>query len=276
MFGLTGTHHQGASEAIRWAAETYRDGLTVSTRFGPEAAVVLHMATSVSPNTTVIWIDGESIPTSTREYASILANAIGFKLHTVRPKLSRFQIEKKFGALWESSSVSSQRLLTMLEQTEPMMRALTSVGAKAVIAGSRVNNSISADRNSMLKWQHGVVKVCPLLGWSDVELLDYLFRHNLPLHPFLQQRENKVPVASSRIISNKPPTAARNGARRVMRTAETEESSSSNSNSNSRKAKANPTNGISNSQEQEIKNPNQQEPVFWRIVHLLKTWKPWP
>jgi len=199
----TGNHQSGAASVIAWAYERYGRGLVVSTSFGEEAAAVLHMATRVTPNMTVLWIDNSAVSPSTRAHATALTNRLGLNLKVVRPALSRARLEQKFGP---PIMAASKRLYKMIETIEPMMRGLADAGATAVVAGYRGH-----PEQPVLKKQHGVVKVCPLLGWSKEELLQYSQTHDLPLHPLMQPRHSLMHVLDNRSL---PPTASRGSARK--------------------------------------------------------------
>ena len=49
--------HMTAEERVRWAVETFGDGLVMSSSFGIESAVMLHLVTRIAPQIPVIFID---------------------------------------------------------------------------------------------------------------------------------------------------------------------------------------------------------------------------
>ena len=50
---------------IQWAACTFGDGLVLSTSFGIQAALMLHLATQVVPDLPVVWVDTGYLPSET-------------------------------------------------------------------------------------------------------------------------------------------------------------------------------------------------------------------
>ena len=58
-----------ASTLVEWSAETFGDGLVMSTSFGIQAAVMLHLVTKVVPNVPVIWVDTGYLPAETYKFA---------------------------------------------------------------------------------------------------------------------------------------------------------------------------------------------------------------
>jgi phosphoadenosine phosphosulfate reductase len=50
---------------VAWAADTFGDGLVMSTSFGIQSAALLHLATRVKPNLPVVWVDTGYLPAET-------------------------------------------------------------------------------------------------------------------------------------------------------------------------------------------------------------------
>ena len=42
---------------VRWTVEKYGDGAALTTSFGIQSAVMLHMVTAIKPDMPVIWVD---------------------------------------------------------------------------------------------------------------------------------------------------------------------------------------------------------------------------
>jgi phosphoadenosine phosphosulfate reductase len=51
-----------ATELVRWSHETFGSGLVMSTSFGIQSAVMLHLVTQVVPDVPVIWVDTGYLP----------------------------------------------------------------------------------------------------------------------------------------------------------------------------------------------------------------------
>ena len=54
---VTDLDKASAEERVRWAVETFGDGLVMTTSFGIQAAVMLHLVTRIAPRIPVIFID---------------------------------------------------------------------------------------------------------------------------------------------------------------------------------------------------------------------------
>ena len=67
---LTGA---SATDVVKWAAQTFPEGLIMTTSFGIQSAVMLHLVTSVIPDIPVVWIDTGYLPEETYRFAEDLA-----------------------------------------------------------------------------------------------------------------------------------------------------------------------------------------------------------
>ena len=74
-----------------------------------------------------------------------------------------------------------------MRKLEPLGRALA--GKSAWITGLRAAQSPTRRDLQVLEYDkaHGLIKINPLVDWSDEELASYAARHQLPLHPLYEQ-----------------------------------------------------------------------------------------
>ena len=71
-----------AQERVQWAVDTYGDGLVLTTSFGIQAAVMLHLVTRIAPKIPVIFIDtGYHFP-ETYRFAAELTKKLDLNLKT--------------------------------------------------------------------------------------------------------------------------------------------------------------------------------------------------
>jgi phosphoadenosine phosphosulfate reductase len=68
-----------------------------------------------------------------------------------------------------------------------MQRALRELEARAWITGLRRQQARSREGLGVLALQNGVMKVQPIIDWTDREVYQYLMKHDLPYHPLWEQ-----------------------------------------------------------------------------------------
>jgi phosphoadenosine phosphosulfate reductase len=176
-----------AEAVVRWAAETFGDGLVVSTSFGIHSAAMLHLATREVPDIPVVWVDTGYLPPETYRFAEALTARLELNLHVAQSPLSPARMEALHGRLWASGEVADLDRYHRIRKVEPMQRALDELGATAWLAGLRADQTDHRRRLPRVGAQGGRAKVHPILPWSTREVYAYLKRHDLPLHPLFER-----------------------------------------------------------------------------------------
>lgn len=176
-----------ATRMVEWAAETFQDGLVMSTSFGIQSAVMLHLVTSVVPTIPVIWVDTGYLPAKTYRFAEQLSDRLQLNLKVYQSPISPARMEALHGQLWSKDDVESLNVYDQMRKVEPMQRALRELGATAWLAGLR---SDQTDHRSTLRWvnrQRGLYKILPILDWHAKTVYEYLQAHDLPYHPMFDE-----------------------------------------------------------------------------------------
>jgi phosphoadenosine phosphosulfate reductase len=176
-----------AQGVVEWSARTFGDGLVMSTSFGIQSAVLLHLATGVKPDLPVVWIDTGYLPPETYRFAEELTSSLDLDLRVYQSPLSPARMEALHGRLWERDDVESLDRYDRVRKVEPMQRALDELGATAWLAGLRADQTEHRKSLGVVGRQGGRFKVLPLLGWTARDVHRYLKRHDLPAHPFFER-----------------------------------------------------------------------------------------
>ncbi len=171
---------------VKWATETFQDGLVMSTSFGIQAAVMLHLVTRVVPDIPVIWVDTGYLPVETYQFAEQLTERLKLNLKVYQSPLSPARMEALYGRLWEQDNVEALNLYDKLRKVEPMQRALTELKATAWLAGLRADQTHHRKTLRPVGAQSGRYKVHPILSWNSRDIYQYLNAHDLPYHPYFE------------------------------------------------------------------------------------------
>ncbi len=171
-----------ASERIRWAHEQFGNGLILSTSFGIQSAVMLHLVTAQIPDIPVIFVDTGYLFPETYRFAEELTQRLNLNLKTYLPGQSAACQEAIYGKLWEQG-IEGLKKYNQINKIEPMNRAVKELGAKAWLSGLRRNQSTTRENRKVVEQQNQITKIYPIIDWSDKDIYDYLTQHNLPYHP---------------------------------------------------------------------------------------------
>ena len=162
-----------ASKIVRWAVETFGEGLCITASF--QDAVLIDVATKVKPDIEVVFIDTLDHFPETYETVERVRARYDLDLRIVRvpePEVPfhvtdpvRCCSDAKVAALDEALAGKTAWL-------SGLRRAEASTRAEAPI--------VSLDRR-------GLVKVNPIATWSDLDVTGYVAVNDVPYNPLLDQ-----------------------------------------------------------------------------------------
>lgn len=171
-----------APERIKWAQIQYGERMVLSTSFGIQSAVMLHLLTEQIPDIPVVFIDTGYLFPETYRFAETLTKRLRLNLKTYLPLQSAAQQEATYGKLWEQGLEGLDRY-NKINKIEPMNRAVTELRANAWISGLRRQQSSSRTGRPFSEKQNKIWKIYPILDWTDRDIYNYLQENDLPYHP---------------------------------------------------------------------------------------------
>ncbi|WP_202907968.1 phosphoadenylyl-sulfate reductase [Rubripirellula obstinata] len=176
-----------AEHLMQWAAEEFGDSLAVSTSFGIQSAVTLHMATQIMPNVPVIWVDTGYLHEETYQYATTLTRRLGLNLKVYESALSPSQMESRLGRLWESENLEDLNKYDQIRKVEPMNRALAELNVHGWVSGLRADQTDFRKHLPPIKRTGTRYRIYPILEWTTRDVYRYQQQHHLPQHPLFEQ-----------------------------------------------------------------------------------------
>lgn len=171
-----------AAERMSWLHEQFGSRLVLSSSFGLQAAVMLHLVSKHAPQIPVVWLDTGYLFPETYKYAEKLIDQLGVDVQVYQPKLSAARQEALYGKLWEQGEEGNAKY-GLINKVEPMNRALLDLNADIWISGLRRSHSSTRADRAFAEQQKKTLKVYPILDWADAQVSAYFYDHNLPKHP---------------------------------------------------------------------------------------------
>jgi len=158
--------------------------MVMSTSFGMQSAVLLHMATRIFPDIKVVWIDTGYLHTETYHFAKHLTRRLNLNLHVYQSDMSAARMEALHGQLWAKDD-NANRVYGVVRKVEPMTRALSELRAVALLSGVRGGQTDHRKSLGRLTYVSGQrhYRIHPLLHWSAADVDAYIAQHGLPYHP---------------------------------------------------------------------------------------------
>ncbi|MBE0364259.1 phosphoadenosine phosphosulfate reductase [Pseudoalteromonas ulvae UL12] len=175
-----------AEERVAWALENLPDTHFLSSSFGIQAAVMLHLLTSQQSDIPVVLTDTGYLFPETYQFIDTLTERLSLNLKVYRSEHSPAWQEAKYGKLWEQDEQGIKKY-NQLNKVEPMTRALNDLNAGTWYSGlRRAQSSTRADKN-IVELSRGTVKFYPIIDWNNRDVYQYLTKHELPYHPLWEQ-----------------------------------------------------------------------------------------
>ncbi|MCK7546056.1 phosphoadenylyl-sulfate reductase [Marinobacter bryozoorum] len=177
-----------AAEArIEWALAALPGQFVLSSSFGVQAAVLLHMATRIKPDLPVLLVDTGYLFEETYQFVDELTERLGLNLQVVSSGWTPARLEARYGKLWEQGVEGIDHYNHLMKVT-PMEKALDDLQVGTWFSGLRRQQAGSrGDKTVVEQREDGRYKVYPLIDWTNRDVHQYLVRHGLPYHPLWDQ-----------------------------------------------------------------------------------------
>jgi phosphoadenosine phosphosulfate reductase len=175
-----------AATRVRWSLANLPGPFALTSSFGAQAAVSLHLVAAQAPDIPVILIDTGYLFPETYEFIEQLRKQLSLNIQTFAGQQTVAAFEAQHGKLWEKGREGLDQYLE-IRKVEPMRRALQELGIQTWFAGLRRSQAESRARLNPLEVRDGRFKVHPIFDWSDRDVYLYLKAHGLPYHPLWDQ-----------------------------------------------------------------------------------------
>ncbi len=198
-----------AASVLAWAAAVV-PRFAVTSSFGADSAVLLHLLSTTAPHVPVLFLDTGLHFDETITFRRELAGQLGLSVIDVAPHRSVAQQEADEGPeLWrrDPDRCCGLRKTAPLRQ---MMRSFDgwATGVRRVQTPERAGVPVVEPRRHHDRW---LVKVAPLARWTDQDVDDHLWAHDLPRHPLVEHGYRSIGCApcTVRVAPGEDPRAGR-------------------------------------------------------------------
>jgi len=169
---------------LSWAFETFGSSVAISSAFGVEGMVLIDMASRVRKDFRLFTIDTEFLFPETYNLMDRIEERYGIAIEKVYSLLSPETQEFTHGAaLW----TRDPDLCCRLRKVEPLRRKLQEL--TAWITSIRRDQTSVRSAAHRIEWdaKFGLVKINPIVMWSDEDVAGYIADHDVPVNPLTQQ-----------------------------------------------------------------------------------------
>jgi phosphoadenosine phosphosulfate reductase len=170
------------TQRVERAVELLPGDHVLTSSFGAQAAVMLHLVNTVVPGIPVILLDTGYLFPETYNFIDALTDRLKLNLKVFRADSSAAWQESRFGKLWDQGLAGIERY-NRINKQEPLDRALKELHAGSWFAGLRRAQADTRSKIVPIEAKRGRYKIHPIFDWNDKDVGHYLEKHQLPYHP---------------------------------------------------------------------------------------------
>ena len=189
-------------EIIRWAVETFRPDVALTSSFGARSAVLIHMAIQADPKMNIRLVDTGLLFPETLEFVEHLKRRFSLNLTVVRSKLNVDQFLKEHAG----QAPGHPDFCCSPWKVEATERALADL--RCWITGIQRSESTTRAQTPFVELlEDGMVKVAPLAAWNSKQQHAYMGEHDLPYHPLWEKGYTSIgcwPCTQKPVDPNNP------------------------------------------------------------------------
>tara|TARA_B100000214_G_C23815690_1_gene557195 strand:- start:58 stop:828 length:771 start_codon:yes stop_codon:yes gene_type:complete len=183
-----------AQDQLQWAFKQFDEKFVLTTSFGIQSAVLLHMSTELKSNKKpkVIWIDTGYLPLETYNYAEALTKLFDLDLVVAQSHLSPARMEALYGRLWGTGIQKDLDEYHQIRKVEPLENAFSELNVHCWASGVRKGQTKNRESMSNIDLIRERLTLRPLLNWSKKDIFYYMERNKLPQHPLFEKGYSTV------------------------------------------------------------------------------------
>jgi sulfate adenylyltransferase subunit 2 len=171
------------TEIIGYFYENYSNfDVTCACSFGAEDVVLIDMISKITKNPYIFTIDTGRLPDETYQLMDRIRKHYGIKIRVFYPDASEVEeLVSEKGFFSFRASLENRKECCRIRKVNPLKRALS--GSSVWISGLRNSQSVTRADLSVVEEDAsfpGLVKISPLLRWSDEDVWSYIRKNNVP------------------------------------------------------------------------------------------------
>ncbi|HAN17510.1 MAG: phosphoadenosine phosphosulfate reductase [Bacteroidetes bacterium GWC2_33_15] len=168
-------------DVLKYFLIEYKGKIALSSSLGAEDQVLTHMICDIDKNTKIFTLDTGRMFPETYKLIEKTNTRYKIKINIFFPDYKQVEEmvnEKGINLFYES--VENRKMCCHIRKIEPLKRAFKDLDVW--ICGLRKDQSITRISNQLIEWdeQNGLIKINPLIDWSEQQVWDYIRKNNIP------------------------------------------------------------------------------------------------
>ncbi|WP_310439939.1 phosphoadenylyl-sulfate reductase [Sulfuricurvum sp.] len=168
--------------------QTYKGRIALATSYGAEDQVLTDMIVRINPSAKIFSLDTGRLAEETYTLMETTNRKYGIKIDVYFP--DQAAVEKLYriqGINGFRESVENRKTCCQVRKLEPLRRALE--GLEVWITGLRRAQSPTRETMRLIEWDeaNGLIKLNPLIEWSEEMVWDYIKTQKVPYNTLHDQ-----------------------------------------------------------------------------------------
>ena len=172
---------KSCEEILDFLLSVYKNEVALSSSFGAEDQVLTHMMLNIDKNANIFTLDTGRLPYETYSVMDSTNLKYNTKIDVFFPNNEDIEdLYKTQGINGFYESIENRKTCCNVRKIEPLKRALEPL--KIWITGLRAEQSVTRHNTPIFEIDDNfkVIKVNPLIKWSEEEVWEYIKTHNIP------------------------------------------------------------------------------------------------
>lgn len=180
--------HATAQDVLAYFIHTYPGLIALSSSLGAEDQVLTSMVCDIDKSVRIFTLDTGRLFPQTYELIDKTNRHFGISLEVFFPEASSVEsMVRKKGVNLFYESVSDRKECCKVRKLEPLARAFKNL--QVWICGLRKEQSVTRQGMHCVEWDegNGLIKLNPLIDWSETEVWDYIEQRHIPVNSLHQK-----------------------------------------------------------------------------------------
>jgi len=173
--------NESPEQILRWAAETFRGTLTFATSLGAEDQVLTEMIAALHLDIPTFSLDTGRLFPESYDLVERTHDRYGTTIKLYSPDQAEIEdLVERNGPNLFRRSLGLRHRCCEVRKLNPLRRALAE--HNAWVCGLRREQAPTRSAVAVVEWdeRHDMVKVNPLVNWSEPQIWDYIRAHDVP------------------------------------------------------------------------------------------------
>lgn len=177
-----------APKALELVIKEFGDKIVFASSLGAEDQVITEMIAGIDKSVQIFTLDTGRLFPETYETLERTTSRYGMPIEVFFPNAEHIEgMVRSRGINLFYETVENRKMCCHIRKIEPLTRAFA--GKEAWICGLRREQSVTRQDMKMVEWdeQNKLVKINPLIDWSEEQVWDYIKEKNIPYNKLHDQ-----------------------------------------------------------------------------------------